>query len=315
MAALDALRIARLGDRDEIGEKVDLLGDTRAPAIDDVDELLEVEKPERQAQRPRADHLRLVLERRRIFVVRIDQQDARRLRRLEDTVEKQHHRARLAAAGGAEHGEVLLQKVLHADRRRDGFILAERPDGDRLRASVVVYGLQFRWMHLMRDRTDRRVGADTAVEARSAVDTGTDLALQLDTCQHGVRKARRRLCRIDEPDDDGAARFDRKQLADGKRIAGLISRLVAVDRDDGARAADRDDAAERLRRLPQRLREDIFSAAADRELTWLHSMPPARQEDAIAAPPIVEATRSLRAWFLAVSLSRPWLKDRLSGNS
>ena len=110
----------------------------RTPAIDDVDELLEIEQPERQAERARAHDLRFFLEGRGVFVVRIDEQDARRFGRLEDAVEEKHDGARLAAAGGAEHREMLLQEILHAHRRRDRIVLTERSDRDRLRAVIVV---------------------------------------------------------------------------------------------------------------------------------------------------------------------------------
>ena len=85
--ALLALRVARLGERNEIGEELDLFGHARPPAIDDVDDLLEIEQPERQAERARADDLGLVLEGGGIFVVRIDQEHARRFGGLQDAVE------------------------------------------------------------------------------------------------------------------------------------------------------------------------------------------------------------------------------------
>ena len=243
------LRVARLGERNEIGEEVDLLADARASAIDDVDELLEIEQPERQAQIARADDLGLVLEGGRVFVVRIDEEHARRLGSLQDAVEDERDRARLAATGRAEDREMLLQKVLHPERRLDGIVLAQSADRDRLLAMIVVDRLKVGGVHLVDGGADRRIGADAAVEGRLAtVLRRADLALQLDARQHRVRTARTsRLGRIDqrrrchEP-----AGFDREQLADGKRIA--VARAVgacAVDRDDRPRAADRDDLAER----------------------------------------------------------------------
>ena len=44
------LRVAALGERDDLGEDLDLLVDARAAAEEDVDDLLEVEQPERQLQ-------------------------------------------------------------------------------------------------------------------------------------------------------------------------------------------------------------------------------------------------------------------------
>ena len=60
-----------------------------------------------------------------VFVVRIDQQHARRVGGLQDLIEDKRDGARFAAAGRAQHGEVLLQQILHLERRLDARILRE----------------------------------------------------------------------------------------------------------------------------------------------------------------------------------------------
>ena len=148
---------------------VDLLGDARPPPIDDVDDFLEIEQPERQAQGARADDLGLVPGRRAAYSLCGSIRSTRvAFGRLQDAVEDQRDGARLAAAGRAEHREMLLQKILHAERRLDPIVLAELADRDRLLAGVIVDRLERRSIHLAGGGADRRIGSDAAVEGRLA---------------------------------------------------------------------------------------------------------------------------------------------------
>ncbi len=70
------MQIRRLRERNDFGENLDFFLDAGTAAEERVGHLLEIEQPERQAQVARREHLRLVAEARRIFVVRIDQEDA-----------------------------------------------------------------------------------------------------------------------------------------------------------------------------------------------------------------------------------------------
>ncbi len=70
------LGVDALGDRDHLGEDVELLGHAGAAAEQHVDDFLEVEQPERQLQVPRVEHQRAVAEAAAIFVVHVEQEDA-----------------------------------------------------------------------------------------------------------------------------------------------------------------------------------------------------------------------------------------------
>ena len=81
LAEVDAVaagigRVLRLGERDQLGEDLHLLLDARTAAEEDVDDLLEIEQPERQAEVLRAHDVGEVAEAGGVFVVRIDQEDA-----------------------------------------------------------------------------------------------------------------------------------------------------------------------------------------------------------------------------------------------
>jgi hypothetical protein len=73
-----------LGDRDHLGEDLDLLVHAGPAAEEHVDDFLEVEQPERQLEVLRRQRLRALVEAVAVFVVRIDQEHAQVRSRLED---------------------------------------------------------------------------------------------------------------------------------------------------------------------------------------------------------------------------------------
>ena len=121
------------------------------------------------------------------------------------------------------------------------------PIDDRLLALIVVDRLQLRRIHLVHGGADRRIGADAAVEVRLAAvrpPAGSRPAARRSpaSCSAGSGAD---FGRVDQPDDQGPAGFDRQQLADRERVAVAVAVLFVVDGDDRARAADGDDMAER----------------------------------------------------------------------
>ena len=70
------LGVDALGERDDLGEDVDLLVHAGAAAEEHVDDFLEIEQPERQLQIARVEHQRAVAEAAAIFVVHVEQEDA-----------------------------------------------------------------------------------------------------------------------------------------------------------------------------------------------------------------------------------------------
>ena len=139
LAQLDAFAagiggVARLGDRDQLGQNLGLLLDARTAAEEDVDDLLEVEQPEGKLQGLRVDDMGQIAEAVGIFVVRIDQEDPEIGLLLEDLLEDERNRGGLADAGGAEHGEVLAQQLVEIDQGGDRSIEAQAADLDGVAA-------------------------------------------------------------------------------------------------------------------------------------------------------------------------------------
>ena len=98
------------------------------PPKKDVDGLLEIEQPERQAQISRREHLRLVAEAAAVFVVRIEQEDAQVRPRFENLLQDDGDAARLADAGGAEDGEMPAHQLIDVDVDGDIRILLQVAD-------------------------------------------------------------------------------------------------------------------------------------------------------------------------------------------
>ncbi len=121
-----ALRqIHAFGDGDVLGEDFKLFLDRGAAGIDDVDQFLEVEQPERQLEVLRVDHVGARAETAAEFVVTVEQQDAHVRRRVHDGVEDHRDAARLADAGGAEHGKMLVEHVADGNTHGDGVVVMQ----------------------------------------------------------------------------------------------------------------------------------------------------------------------------------------------
>ena len=121
--------IARLGDGNELLQDLDL-GLARGIGDQHLDDLLEVEEPERKLHVARADDLGPFAERGGVLVVRIEQHDVGRRIAFEDRAQDEGRRARLARTGGAENGEVLAEQLIDPDHRRNGAVLADAADTD-----------------------------------------------------------------------------------------------------------------------------------------------------------------------------------------
>ena len=70
------LGVDTLRHRNDFGEDVELFGHARPTAEQHVDDLLEIEQPERQFEGPRADDARAVAEAGGVLVVHVQQEDA-----------------------------------------------------------------------------------------------------------------------------------------------------------------------------------------------------------------------------------------------
>ena len=172
---------------------------------------------------------------------------------LQNPSQDQRHRARLACAGGAEHGEVLAQQVVNLDHRRDARILLYVPDADR---GVLIGGIGHRQFGLGRARHDvaeTRIAGYAAPEAlRVAIVVLRQFANELHfddahflrlvvmgrsrAAQRRNQRQRHRLFSV-----------DLQQRADFRRTfrAGR-ERIVGIEKNDRVCTCNRDDAADAL---------------------------------------------------------------------
>src|SRR5262249_8853393 len=152
--------------------------DAGASAEEGVDRFLEVEQPERQAQIARGEHLRLVAEAAGVFVVRVDQEDAKGRPLAENLVEQDRDTVRLADAGRADYGEMLADELLDVDMRLDGWVLLQRADVRYLAGGAIIDETQLAIVHQHRRLADQRILGDAALEEGLASAVRLDLADQ-----------------------------------------------------------------------------------------------------------------------------------------
>ena len=159
----------RLGHRDQLLEDLRLLLDARPAAEEDVDDLLEIEQPERQQQILRADDVGEIAEALTVFVVRVDQEDAEVRLLLQDLGQDERDRRRLADAGGAEDGEMLAQQLLEIDVGGDCRIEPQTPDLDGLAMLDAVDDGDVAGAKARDEVADRRIARHAALERRLRV--------------------------------------------------------------------------------------------------------------------------------------------------
>ena len=244
VAGAVALRVVALRLRDQLGQHRDLFVDAGTAGEEDVDRLLEIEQPERQLQVARIEHQRAVAEAARIFVVAVEQEQAQVRPRIEDLAQDQRDAARLADAGGAEHGEMLAQHVVDVDVGADRRVLLQVADVDRVGARDVVDQPQL----VARDQrgriADRRIVGDAALEVVRAVVALLDLAHHVEArggAETLLARGRGDVLRHlgDHADQQRLGALDAQELADRDR--GVARRIDALRRQADARlrAADR----------------------------------------------------------------------------
>ena len=242
------LDIGGLGLGNGLRKNFDLFVDAGPAAEERIDGFLEVEQPERQPQIARREHLRLVAEAAAVFVVRVDQEDAKVGPLVENLRQQNGDAVRLADAGGADHGKVLADKLLDVDLRRNSRVLLQRADVARPGVDAVVDQPQLAIAHQHRRLADHRIFGDAALEEGCAGGARLDLADQVQqrgAAAMGILLALRALGDLgDQADDDVAAADDAEEFSDGgaRRAAGR--RRDQADRD--LRAADGEHAAERF---------------------------------------------------------------------
>jgi len=128
------LGIDSLRHRNDFGENVEFFRHAGPAGEQHIDDLFEIEQPERQLQIARIENQRAVAETAAVFVVYVEQENPQIRPRLENLVQQQRHAARFADAGRAEHREVLTEHLLDVDIGDDGLILLQGADIDLIRS-------------------------------------------------------------------------------------------------------------------------------------------------------------------------------------
>src|SRR5437868_619888 len=84
------------GSRNDLGENIEFVRNAGPPREQHIDDLFEIEKPERQLQIAWIEDERAVAEAAAVFVVNVEQENPQVRPRLENFVEQQRHASRLA---------------------------------------------------------------------------------------------------------------------------------------------------------------------------------------------------------------------------
>ena len=275
-AALD-VGIARLGQRNDLGQDVELLHHRRTAAIDRVGEFLEIEQPEGQLERRGIDDGRMRAEARAIFVVNVEQQHTDVGLGGHQLVEDDGRSGGLADAGGAEHGEMFRDQPVGIDQRRDAALLLHVADLHRPALEGGIDQLQMLAAEQFDGVADRRIFAHAAIEAKHPARPVADLAHQVDMGDRVAARrrgtARRRGNLADHADRGALGMLERDEFAD--RRAGTMERRALHQRHMSLRPPAGNDTAE-------------FAAAqgissGESPGFVLHQMPPERISRRIAA--------------------------------
>ncbi len=166
------------------------------------------------------------------------------------TAQQQRDRARLANAGGPDQGEVTRQHILDADGRGNARILRDMADLDAGTVAEIMDQREIACPDAMRDRTDRRKGADAALETHSPLGAFLHFTekfhLDLDRVLLGLAPGRLDgMQLVDQRDDAARAQVDGDHPADGPGITRQpVSRRDRAE-NRGTRAVAGDDATER----------------------------------------------------------------------
>src|SRR6202030_3989785 len=103
----ELLGIQRFRQRNDLGEKIYLFIEAGPAAEEHVDDLVEIEQPERQLEIARIENLRAVAEAAAVFIVDVENEKPQVGASLDDLLQQERDRARFTDAGGAEHGKML----------------------------------------------------------------------------------------------------------------------------------------------------------------------------------------------------------------
>ena len=252
------LAVAGLCARDHLGEDIDLLLRSGARSEQDVDDLLEIEQPERQSQIARIENERLVAEQPAVFVVGVQHENPQIAPRPQDFLQHEDHGARLADAGRAEHREVLAEHVVDIDVGADRAVLLQVPDLDDRGAGDVEYQPQLAGADAHYRVADRRILRHAALELRRIRRGLLDLS---DEIEVGCRIVALLLCRGgrldryvgDHPDEQRFAGTNAEEFSNGGTSLVSVVQGRGQEPDRRLRATDGDDMANRLTDCQRRL--------------------------------------------------------------
>src|SRR3984885_11597379 len=211
------LRIDSLRHRNDFGENVELLRHAGAAGEQHIDDLFEIEQPERQLQVTGIEHQRTVAEATAVFVVNVEQEYPQVRPCFKNFVEQQRYAARFADAGAAEYREVLGEHFLDIDIGDHGPVLLQRADGDLIRSGRCINRAKLLIVDQVDDIADGGIVGDAALKF-GALRSAEDFAEQVDRGAGDVNVRSRHILAgyfRDHGDDDGICAADADKPADG----------------------------------------------------------------------------------------------------
>ena len=211
------LRIHSLRHRNDLGENIEFVRHAGPAGEQHVDDLFEVEQPERQLQIARVEHQGAVAEAAAVLVVNVEQENPQIRPRLQNFVQQQRHAGRLADAGRAEHREMLGEHFLDVDIGDDRGILLQGADIDLVRSARRIDRAKLLVGDEVDGIADGRIVGDAALEFR-AVRRAQDFAEQVDRGGGDVGVGSRQILAGhfgDHGDDGGIGAADADEAADG----------------------------------------------------------------------------------------------------
>ena len=124
----------------------------------------------------------------RIFVVRVENNNAKLRHHGERLLQKQAHGGRLTNAGRSENGKMAPHQLAYVNLCRDIFVLAQPTDLDALPAPESIDGSKIICANSVRRGAQRGKRAHAAVEKRHAARIVDNFAVQLNGNPSGVRR-------------------------------------------------------------------------------------------------------------------------------
>jgi len=236
------LHVHSLGHGDGFGEDFHLLFHPGPRAENDVDHLLEIEQPKRQLQISGIEHLRVFGKAPVVLIVTIEQEDAHVRPYLQHLSEYQDDATRLSHSGGAEHGKMPAQQLVHVNIGGQCCILLQPADVDRVISIRAVHDAQLVAAYGHDGIADQRIFGNAAQKVRRATAVGLDLTHEVEASRRYVTLVASDLRHFhanlrDKSDQNRIVAYDGEEFSDRGAFSIRHRPVLSEDADTGFRPA------------------------------------------------------------------------------